>query len=125
MEKVMITCPFTGLEFEGIKYADGRIITTNKITGEDIHITYNASCNRYMIDPREFHHKPLVTLAECADRLGVSKAWVSKMATKGVLKAVRPGATVYITKESMLDYEYQKNHEERAINGNGSGEPDR
>ena len=54
MERIVITCPFTGMPFEAIKYADGRIIATNAITGEDMHITYNAPIKRYMFDEKYF-----------------------------------------------------------------------
>ena len=117
MEKVMVTCPFTGLEFEAIKYADGRLVTTNKITGQDMQVTYNSSCNRYMIEPKEFKHTPLVTLAECAEYLGVSKPMVTKLAKTGTLLAVRPGASVYVTKKSMLEYDYKRKRVERSKDG--------
>lgn len=117
MEKVLITCPFTGLEFQAIKYADGRLVATNRITGEDMHITYNSSCNRYMIDPKEFKHTPLVTVAECAEYLNVSKPMISKLAKAGTLQTVRPGATVYITKDSMLEYACKQKRGERAKDG--------
>ena len=120
MEKVLITCPFTGLEFEAIKYADGRLVTTNLLTGEDMHITYNSSCNRYMIDPKEFRHTPLVTMAECAEYLDVSKPMITKLAKAGTLQAVRPGASVYITKDSMLEYACKRKHTERSKDGAGT-----
>jgi excisionase family DNA binding protein len=108
MEKVLITCPFTGMEFEALKYADGRLVTSNKITGEEIQITYNPSIDRYMLSARLFKHIPLVTMEECAEILGVSKPRVSALVKKGRLQTVRPGASLYITKDSMLDYKRQQ-----------------
>lgn len=108
MEKVMITCPFTGLEFEALKYADDRLVTSNKITGEEIQITYNPSIKKYMLDARQLKHIPLVTMEECAETLGVSKPRVSVLVRKGKLQTVRPSAALYITKESMLDYKRQQ-----------------
>ena len=117
MKKIMITCPFTGLEFEAMQYADGRLVTTNKITGEDMHITYNPSIDRYMIEKREFRHTPLVTLNECVEFLGISKPMVTRLAKNGGLKAVRPGATVYITRDSMLEYDCKRKHVEKSRHG--------
>jgi excisionase family DNA binding protein len=108
MEKVLITCPFTGMEFEALKYADGRLVTSNKITGEEIQITYNSSIKKYMLDSRLFKHIPLVTMEECAEILGVSKPRVSALVKKGKLQTVRPSAALYITKDSMLDYKRQQ-----------------
>lgn len=104
MQKVLVTCPFTGLPFEAIEYADGRIVATNKLTGEDIQMTYNASNNRYMVKSSAFKHIPLVTMEECAETLGISKARVSVLMKQDRLTYVKPDAQVYITRDSMLDY---------------------
>ena len=114
----MITCPFTGLEFEALKYADGRIVTSNAITGEEIQLTYNPSINRYMLAPSALKHIPMVTIDECTRELGVSKPRITALIKKNRLKTVRPGAIVYITKESMLDY---KRSRKREGNDNGAG----
>ena len=114
MEKVMITCPFTGLEFEALKYADGSIVTSNKITGEEIQLTYNPSIKKYMLSGSLLKHVPLVTMEECANELGVSKPRVSALIKKNRLQTVRPGAVVYITKDSMLDYKRQQRKLEKA-----------
>ena len=119
MEKVMITCPFTGMEFEALKYADGRLVTSNKITGEEIHISFNSSIRKYMLDAHLFKHVPLVTMDECAETLGVSKPRVSALVKKGKLQTVRPSAALYITKDSMLDYKRQQRKLERVGDGTG------
>ena len=86
MQKVMITCPFTGLEFEAVEYADGRFIATNAITGEDLYISYNPAIDRYLVDKSAFKHVKLMTLAEAAEELHVSKAYARKM---GICTALR------------------------------------
>ena len=118
MQKVMITCPFTGLEFEAIEFADGSIIATNKITGEDMRIGLNPSCNRYMIDKRYIRHVPMVTMEECAEFLEVSKPRISKLVKDGRLQTVKPSAALYITRDSMLDYKrHQKELAEKDNDG--------
>lgn len=117
MKKVMITCPFTGLDFEAVEYADGKFIATNAITGEDLHISYNPSIDRYLINRDAFKHVELMTLNECADELGVSKAYASILAKRGELKAVRPGAAIYITRESVLSFKCKQHRNERVQNG--------
>lgn len=118
MEKVMITCPFTGLEFEALKYMDGRIITSNAITGEEIQLTYNPSIKKYMMPASILKHIPLVTMDECARELGVSKPRITALIKDHRLQTLRPGAVVYITKESMLDYKHSR-RKEGADNGAG------
>ena len=108
MEKITVTCPFTGLPFEAIKYADGRLVTTNKITGEDMQITYNASNNRYMFLASELKFHALLTMDECADELGISKPRISKLVKQNRLKAIKPDAQLYITRASMLEFKQQR-----------------
>lgn len=121
MQHLMITCPFTGLPFEAIQYADGRIVATNALTGEDMQITYNASIKRYMLDSAFFHGEKMLTLQECADLLGISKARVSVLAKQDRLKAVKPSAQMYISLNSALQYKaYQSTLKEGAENGSGS-----
>jgi hypothetical protein len=84
------------------------LVTSNKITGDEIQITYNPSIDRYMLSARLFKHIPLVTMEECANELGVSKPRVSALVKKGKLQTVRPSAALYITKDSMLDYKRQQ-----------------
>lgn len=110
MEKVTITCPFTGLDFDTIRYADGRLVTSSKITGEEIQLTYNSSIKKYMLDAKYLKHTPLVTMGECAQELGVSKPRVSALVKKGKLQAIKPRTALYITKESMLDYKRKQRH---------------
>ena len=120
MEKITVTCPFTGIPFDAIKYADGRIVATNVITGEDAVITYNAACDRYMIRPDAFATTPTVTMHEAAQILNISKPRISLLVKQGRLKAFRPGAQMYITRESVLDYKRQRQARERANDGAGT-----
>lgn len=120
MEKITITCPFTGIPFDAMKYADGRIVATNQITGKDIIITYNAACDRYMIRPDALVNVPTMTMNECANFLGISKPRISLLVKQGRLKAFKPGAQMYITSESVLDYRKRQLERERAGNGAGT-----
>lgn len=108
MEKITVTCPFTGLPFEAIKYADGRLVTTNKVTGEDMQITYNASNNRYMFLASELKFHALLTMDECAEELNISKPRISKLVKQNRLKAIKPDAQLYITRSSMLEFKQQR-----------------
>jgi len=118
MEKITVTCPFTGLPFEAIKYADGRLVTTNKVTGKDMQITYNASNNRYMFLASELKFHALLTMDECAEELGISKPRISKLVKQNRLKAIKPDAQLYITRASMLEFKQQRaERNERLENG--------
>lgn len=121
MRKVMITCPFTGLEFEAIEFADGSIVTTNKITGEDMRIGFSTVSNRYLVDPRFLKHVEMVTMEECAEFLEISKPRISKLVKEGRLQTVRPSAALFITRDSMLDYKrHQTELAEKGNDGTGN-----
>lgn len=121
MEKVLITCPFTGLEFEGVKFADGRIVTTNALTGEEIRIGYNPSIRKYMLDASLLKHIPLVTMEECAEELGISKPRISVLVKQGRLTSIKPSSALYITKESMLEYKQHQRKLAAEKSNNGAG----
>lgn len=121
MKKIIMTCPFTGIEFTAIKSADGDIIATNPITNEEVKMNYNNSCNRYYIEPSQFKHVETTTPIKAAKILGISVQRVSKLMSDGRLKAFEPLPGVKIIPiESVLDYRKHRKINERSSNGTGN-----
>lgn len=77
MQKITMTCPFTGVEFEALKYADGSLIVQNPLTGKNVRVGYNRPANRYLVDTHQFKHIETVSSAKAAEMLGVSRARIS------------------------------------------------
>lgn len=118
MKKIIMTCPFTGIEFTAIKSADGDIIAANPITHEEIKMNYNNSCNRYYIDPSQFKYIETTTPIKAAKILGVSVQRVSKLMADGKLNAFEPLSGVKIIPiKSVLDYRKNRKTKERSNNG--------
>lgn len=87
MKPVLITDPFTGLDFEAVELADGSILARNALTNEEIKLTYNIQCKRYLLDKSALNHIETVTLAQAAKFSNVSIQRISKLCADGVLQA--------------------------------------
>ena len=104
MKRILLTCPFTGVTFEALQTADNNIIGRNPITGAEVRMNYNSSCNRYYICPDAFKKVETLTLSEAAEVLGISVQRISKMVSDGILKAFEIDGKKKTTLESVLEY---------------------
>lgn len=86
MKEITLTCPFTGLEFNALEYADGKIVTRHAITGDEVHMNWNSSCNRYYIGKEAFKHIETVSMMQAAEILDVSRQRISKIAADGIIQ---------------------------------------
>ena len=104
MRRILLTCPFTGVTFEALQTADNNIIARNPITGDEVRMNYNSSCNRYYICPDAFKQVETLTLSEAAEILDVSIQRLSTMATNGVIKTFEIDGKKKTTLETVLKY---------------------
>lgn len=104
MRRILLTCPFTGVTFEALQTADNNIIARNPITGEEVRMNYNCSCDRYYIYPEAFKMVETLTLSEAADMLDISVQRVSKMVNDGLIKTFEIDGKKKTTLESVLNY---------------------
>lgn len=104
MKEIKLTCPFTGVEFSALEYADGKILARNPLTGEEIHMNYNCSIKKYNVARKEFKHVETVSLVEAANILDVSRSRISKIAIDGVIPAhIVAGRTIFLL-DDVLEY---------------------
>lgn len=128
MQEKKFTCPFTGVEFTALEYMDGHIIARHALTGEEIHMNWNCTINRYNIPRNAFKHIETVSMVEAAEILDVSRQRISKIAADGVIQAHEvAGSTVFILSEVL---EYKRNRKTGAPfrsveNGAGDYQRDR
>ena len=87
MKPILITDPFTGLDFEAIELADDSILARNALTNQEIKLTYNPACNRFMVGKEHFTHIETLTLTQAAKFSNVSIQRISKLCADGVLQA--------------------------------------
>ena len=107
MQKIMLTCPFTGIEFEGMKDSSGNILIINPLTGD--HVKLDRWLNRenktvYKIPYEAFTHIDTISQTEAAEIIGVSKPRISALCQSGQLKSVTVGNSVIISKDSAIEY---------------------
>ena len=86
MQKVTLTCPFTGATFEALEYADGKISFRHALTGEELHMNWNATINRYNIAKNAFKHIAIATFQDAAKILDVSRQRITQLAKDGVIE---------------------------------------
>ena len=104
MEKITLTCPFTGVEFDALKSADGVLIVNNPLTGENMRIGANYHSHKYLVDMRQFKRIETVTQAQAADLLGVSRARVSAIVKENTIPHYQVAGSNVFLKEDLLAY---------------------
>ena len=114
MRKIMITSPLTGLSAEAIEYIDGSIVFSDKLTGEEIKLTYNASSKRYMLRKDILKYRPVMTYQECAEMLNVSVQRVYKLVSSGKLESIKSGSKSYIIEASALKCKHELSKDSRS-----------
>lgn len=104
MREIILTCPFTGVEFSALEYADGTLIVKHPLTGTLNRINWNGTIERYNIPRFLFKHISTVTLTEAAEILVVSRQRISQIAKDGVIPAKSVnGSTVFLL-DDVLKY---------------------
>lgn len=101
MKKQVFTDPFTGIEFDAVEFADGSIVATNPITGDQFKMTYNPSCKRYQLPKQAFNHVETVSIKDAAELSGVSIQAIMNAIERGKIQARRiaNGQTVIVKRE--------------------------
>lgn len=104
MKKIILTCPFTGVEFEALEYADRSLLITHPLTGEQVKINWNASVKRFNVPANLFKHIETLTQTETAKVLGVSRQRVSAIAQTGVIQPHEVNGAIMFLKSDVLKY---------------------
>lgn len=109
MKPILITDPFTGLDFEAIEFADGSILARNALTNQEIKLTYNPMCNRLMVGKEHFAHIETLTLAQAARFSNVSVQRISKLCADGTLEAHElPNGSKVVLLDDLVRYNANK-----------------
>ena len=104
MKEIILTCPFTGCEFKAVKDMDNNIYFTHPLTGKPLKMTYNYTIKRYNLPKSCFDHVEVVTFAQAAEILGVSRQRVSAIAAKNVIRPVLLNGQQCFTLDDVLEY---------------------
>lgn len=104
MEKITLTCPFTGIPFDAIKSADGSLIVQNPITKENMRIGYNEPTKRYLVNKKYFQFMETVSCSEAAEMLGVSRSRISTMIFNDTIPHYSVNGKHVFLKSDVLSY---------------------
>ena len=109
MKSLILTCPFTGVEFTALVDADNNLYVKNPLTNEDVRVNYNCSIKKYNIPANLFKHVDTVTLAQAAEILEVSRQRISAIALDNVIPAKSVnGQTVFVLSDVLKYKETRK-----------------
>lgn len=107
MQEILLTCPFTGVEFTALKDVDNNLYFNHPLTGQALRVNYNCSIKKYNVPKEMMKHIETVSLSEAAEILDVSRQRVSTIAQTEVIKPKTVnGQTVFLLHDVL---EYKKN----------------
>lgn len=106
MNKVMLTCPFTGCEFEANIDAFNNICMLHPLTGKLLY--FHCTSNGYVIPQEYFEHLKTVSLSEAAKILNVSRQRVSAIASKNVIPSKTVNKQTVFLLNDVLNYKHNR-----------------
>ena len=105
MKQVLLTDPFTGIDFTAIRYDDKTIIAIHPLTGETIRLPYDFESNAFMLPAHVMKHIDAVTLTEAAEELNVSLQRVSTACKTGkIAMKTLPNGSKMILRDDLRNY---------------------
>lgn len=104
MKEVKMTCPFTGVEFNALQYADGRIIVKHPLTDELLTVNWNCSIKKFNVPKEFFEHIPTVTQKEASEILDVTMARISQIADAQIIPTHNVNGKVVFLLDDVLEY---------------------
>lgn len=116
MKEIILTCPFTGVNFTATEYADGRIVFVHPITRKIVYMSYNACIDKYYIDKVSFKRIDTVTQAQAMEILDISRQRVNKIVHDGTIPAYKINGSDVFVKSDVLKYKESRKrgkHEKR------------
>ena len=85
MKEIILTCPFTGVEFTALEDCSGNVLVKHPLTGRDIKINWNCTIQRYNIPKDSFTHYEIVNAVQAAEILNVSKQRISQIVQEQII----------------------------------------
>ena len=104
MKEIILTCPFTGVEFKATIDVDRNLYVKHPITGDVHKINYNRSIKRYNVPEQLFKHVETVTFSEAAQMLEVTRQRISAIASTGVIETFTVNGQSVFKREDVVKY---------------------
>lgn len=105
MERVIFTCPFTGVEFQAFKEPHSkRMFFAHALDHEMFGITWDMERDCFIVPAHMFRHIPTCTPAEAAEILDVSRQRISQLVNDDVIPShIVNGQPVFVMSD-VLNY---------------------
>lgn len=104
MKEIKMTCPFTGVEFTALEYADGKIVVKHPLTNELLQVNWNCSIKKYNVPKSFFKHIETITPNETAELLNVSRQRVAQIIKDNVIEAHDVNGSKVFVKDDVIRY---------------------
>lgn len=109
MKKIILTDPFTGIDFDAWVFDDESIIAIHPLTGQTIKANYDEHTKRFMLPVEVFEHIDTCTMQDAADFMNVSIQCVSNACKSGKLPVKElPNGSKMIVKQDLINYNDNK-----------------
>lgn len=104
MKETILTCPFTGIEFNTIEDSDKNLYLKHPYTGTTTKINYDALGHFYIVPAELFTHIDTITPSEAAEILHVTRQRISAIAANATIPTYTiNGQTVFLLND-VLEY---------------------
>lgn len=104
MKEIVLTCPFTGVEFTALEYDDGTLIVKHPLTGQMNTIKFDSFMGYYTIPSHMFKHMKTVNITQAAMLLNVSRQRISQILKNDVIPSKKVNGSNVFLLEDVLAY---------------------
>lgn len=109
MKEIILTDPFSGIDFQAVQESDYTIIAIHPLTGEAIRMQYDSNTACFMLPAHAFDMVETLTFADAAREMNVSRARISDAVKRGRLPFKRlPNGSKMILKRDLQTYNETK-----------------
>ena len=118
--EIILTDPFTGIDFTAMQYDDKTIVAIHPLTGESITMPYDRRTRTFMLPAYVMEHIETVSLSQAARELHTSAQRVSAACKSGKIpfKKLPNGAKMIVKNDLQFYAETRKVGRPRKENGN-------
>ena len=109
MQRMKLTCPFTGVEFEGFKEPSlGKFFYANPLEHEMKSVKFDPITNSITISLDDFAHVETVTPDEATDILMISRQRMYKIVNENVIPCHIVAGKPVLVLSQVLDYKQNR-----------------
>ena len=109
MKEIILTDPFSGIDFTAHQFEDNSIVAVHPLTGETIRIRYDHLKNAFMLPAETLEHIPAVTLSQAAEETGLTLQRISNACKSGRIPFKKlPNGSKMILKKDLDEFEESK-----------------